>query len=167
MAIEHDFFGIIDEGSSGGLYWSETVEVAEQPVEVVLTAADAAEVSESALDTAAAVINALEGLDARARDALIADLSERGSVTTQYIDQRVDDLGQSLLDLLVHNSGDIPMDVLRSLQLLSVSLRPGNTADDDAFAVFTYSIDPDETDAVLQVGFDDQGDVVTVDDGEQ
>ncbi|GAB3389507.1 hypothetical protein GCM10027568_11840 [Humibacter soli] len=166
MAIEHDYFGVVEEDSTGGLYWSETIEVAEQAVEVDLTAADAADVSETGLDAAAAVINALEGLDARARDALVAELSQRGSVTTQYVDQQVDDMGESLLDLLVHNSGDIAMDVLRSLQLMRVSLRPDHTEDDEAFAVFTYSIDPDETDAVLQVSFDDRGDVVSVDDGE-
>ena len=166
MAIEHDYFGIVETDSTGGLYWSETIDVAEQPVEVELTAADADAVSQTGLDAAAAVINALEGLDARARDALVADLSQRGSVTTQYIDERVDDLGESLLDLLVHNSGDIAMDVLRSLQLLQVALHPDRTEDDEAFAVFSYSIDPDGTDAVLQVGFDDRGDVVSVDDGQ-
>ena len=165
MAIEHDFFGIVEEDSTGGLYWSETVEVGDQPVQGELTAAAADEVGESDLDAVAAIIRSLDGLDARARDALIAELSERGSVTTQYIDQQVDDMGESLLDLLVHNSGDIAMDVLRSLQLLSVSLRPDKD-DDEAFAVFTYSIDPDETDAVLQVGFDRRGGVVAVDDGE-
>jgi hypothetical protein len=163
MAIEHDYFGVIDDDSTGGLYWSETIEVGEQAVEVTLTAGDAADVSATGLDTAAAVIHSLEGLDARARDALVAELSQRGSVTTQYVDQRVDDMGESLLDMLVHNSGDIAMDVLRSLQLLSVSLRPDHTEDDEPFAVFTYSIDPDETDAVLQVSFDDRGDVVAVD----
>ncbi|MGN6197370.1 DUF2004 domain-containing protein [Humibacter sp.] len=165
MAIEHDYFGIVEEDSTGGLYWSETVDVADQPVQVELTAPVADDVSESGLDAAATVIRSLEGLDARARDALIAELSQRGSVTTQYIDQRVDDMGESLLDLLVHNSGDIAMDVLRSLQLLTVALHPQAT-DDEAFAIFTYSIDPDETDAVLQVSFDARGDVVAVDDGE-
>ena len=127
MAIEHDYFGIVEEDSTGGLYWSETVDVADQPVQVELTAPVADDVSESGLDAAATVIRSLEGLDARARDALIAELSQRGSVTTQYIDQRVDDMGESLLDLLVHNSGDIAMDVLSSLQLLAVSLRPDVT----------------------------------------
>ncbi|GAB3802253.1 hypothetical protein GCM10028798_19060 [Humibacter antri] len=162
MAIEHDFFGIVEEDSTGGLYWSETVEVAEQPVQVELAAPVADDVAVSGLDAAAAVILSLEGLDTRARDALIAELSQRGSVTTQYIDQRMDDMGESLLDLLVHNSGDIAMDVLRSLQLLTVSLHPQATDDDEVFAIFTYSIDPDETDAVLQVSFDDRGDVVGV-----
>lgn len=166
MAIEHDYFGVVDDDASGGLYWAETVDLGDQPVEVELTARDAADVSEAGLDAAAAVINSLEGLDARARDALIADLSQRDSVTTQYIDQRVDDRGESLLDLLVHNSGDIAMDVLRSLQLVRVALRPDRTDDDEAFALFEYSIDPDESDALLEVGFDDRGDVVSVDDGE-
>jgi hypothetical protein len=166
MAIEHDYFGTVDEDSAGGLYWSEAIDVSEQVVEVTLTAADAADVSAIGLDAAAAVIRSLEGLDARARDALVAELSQRGSVATQYVEERVDDMGESLLDLLVHNSGDIAMDVLRSLQLLSVTLHPENTEGDEPFAVFTYSIDPDETDAVLQVSFDDRGDVVAVDDGE-
>lgn len=164
MAIEHDYFGVVDEDSTGGLFWAETVEVGEQVVDVELTAANADDVAEAGLDAAAAVILSLEGLDARARDALIAELSQRGSVTTQYIDQQVDDMGESLLDLLVHNSGDIAMDVLRSLQLMRVALHPDHTDDDEPFAVFTYSIDPDETDAVLQVTFDDRGDVVAVDD---
>ncbi len=163
MAIEHDFFGLV-ESDSGGLRWSETIDLGDQAVHVELVAEDPAGVSEAGLDAAALVIRSLEGLDSRARDALIAELSQRGSVTTQYIDQRVDDMGETLLDLLVHNSGDIAMDVLRSLQLLAVSLHPDRIADDEPFAIFTYSIDPDETDAVLQVGFDDRGDVVVIDD---
>jgi len=109
------------------------------------------------------MIHALEGFDARARDALIAQLSERESATTQYVDQNVDDMGESLLDLLVHNSGDIAMDVLRSLQLVHVGLYPERDDDGEAFAVFDYSISPDDTDYLLVVSFDIQGDVVAVD----
>jgi hypothetical protein len=166
MAIEHEYFGILDDDASGGLYWEDTVELADQAVDVELFANDQTAVTEPALDQAATVIRSLEGLDARARDALIAQLSERESVTTQYIDHNVDELGESLLDLLVHNSGDIAMDVLRSLQLVHVVLYPERDGDDEAFATFDYSIDPDETDAVLTVSFDDRGDVVAVDAGE-
>ncbi|WP_025157450.1 DUF2004 domain-containing protein [Leifsonia aquatica] len=163
MAIEHDFFGIIDETASGGLAWSDTVELAEQAVEVELLADDETAVSEYALDAAAALIQALEGFDARARDALIAELSSRQSATTQYIDQHVDRMGESLVDLLVHNSGDIAIDVLRSLQLLHVVLQPDNADEEEVFATFDYSISPDETDAILTVSFDVRGDVVAVD----
>jgi len=163
MAIEHDYFGIVDDDASGGLYWEDTVELADQAVDVELLANDETVVSEGSLDQAAAIIRSLEGLDARARDALIAQLGERGSVTTQYIDHHVDELGESLLDLLVHNSGDIAMDVLRSLQLVHVGLYPERTGQGDPFATFDYSIDPDETDAVLSVSFDNRGDVVAVD----
>lgn len=166
MAIEHDFFGILDDDASGGLYWEDTVELADQAVEVELFANDETSVSEASLDQAATLIRSMEGLDARARDALIAQLSERESVTTRYIDNSVDQLGESLLDLLVHNSGDIPMDVLRSLQLVHIVLYPERDGADEAFATFDYSIDPDETDAVLTVGFDDRGDVVAIDTGE-
>lgn len=163
MAIEHDYFGVIDETASGGLAWSDTVEMADQAVEVELLADDETAVTEYALDSAAALIQALEGFDARARDALIAELSSRQSATSTYIDQHVDSLGENLVDLLVHNSGDIAVDVLRSLQLLHVVLQPDDAREDEVFATFDYSISPDDTDAILTVAFDVRGDVVAVD----
>jgi hypothetical protein len=166
VAIEHDYFGIIDEDASGALTWSNTVELQDQVVEVELSAPGGVEVPEAALDRAAEMLLAVEGLDARARDALVAQLSVRESVTTAYIDQQVGTMGESLLDLLVHNSGDIAMDVLRSLQLVRIVLHPDQYDDDDVFAVFVYSIDPDATDDVLAVSFDDRADVVVVDAGE-
>lgn len=163
MAIEHDYFGVIDETASGGLAWADTVELADQAVEVELLADDESAVGAYALDAAAALIQALEGFDARARDALIAELSSRQSATTNYIDEHVERLGESLLDLLVHNSGDIEIDVLRSLQLLRVVVQADQAGEDEAFATFDYSISPDETDAILTVSFDVRGDVVAVD----
>ncbi|WP_348787484.1 DUF2004 domain-containing protein [Leifsonia sp. NPDC080035] len=162
MAIEHDFFGVIDETASGGLAWADAVELADQVVEVELLADDETAVPEFAVDAAAALIQALEGFDARARDALIAELSSRQSATTSYIDEHVDRLGETLLDLLVHNSGDIAVDVLRSLQLLRVTVQPDHADEDEVFATFDYSISPDETDAILTVSFDVRGDVVAV-----
>lgn len=163
MAIEHDYFGVIDETASGGLAWNDTVDLADQAVEVELRADDERAVGEFALDSAAALIQALEGFDNRARDALIAELSSQQSATTSYIDEHVDKLGESLLDLLVYNSGDIAMDVLRSLQLLAVRVQADQAGEDEAFATFDYSISPDETDAILTVSFDVRGDVVAVD----
>ncbi|MGH1548461.1 DUF2004 domain-containing protein [Leifsonia poae] len=162
MAIEHDFFGLIGETASGGLAWDDTVELGDQTVEVELLADDESGVPEFALDSAAALIQALEGFDARARDALIAELSSRQSATTSYIDEHVDKLGDDLLDLLVYNSGDIAIDVLRSLQLLTVVIQADRADEDEVFATFDYSIAPDETDAVLTVSFDVRGDVVNV-----
>ena len=163
MSIEHDFFGVIDGNGTGGLRWSDIVELGDQAVSIDLSADDQNQVNDVVLALAAAMIHALEGFDARARDALIAQLSERESATTQYVDQNVDDMGESLLDLLVHNSGDIAMDVLRSLQLVHVGLYPERDDDGEAFAVFDYSISPDDTEYLLVVSFDIQGDVVAVD----
>ena len=162
MAIEHDFFGIIDETASGGLAWQDTVELGDQAVEIDLQADAESRVTEYALDSAAALLHALEGFDARARDALVAQLSDRASETVNYVDQQVDDMGESLLDLLVHNSGDIQVDVLRSLQLVRIALFPENSDEDDVFATFDYSISPDDTDSILIVSFDIRGDVVAV-----
>ena len=163
MAIEHDYFGIIDETASGGLAWGDSADVAEQVVEIELQADDESSVTEFALDAAAALIQALDGFDSRARDALIADLSSRASATAGYIDEHVEKLGDTLLDLLVHNSGDIPVDVLRSLQLVRVVIQPDHPYEDEIFATFDYSISPDETDALLSVSFDIRGDVVSID----
>ncbi|HEY2557046.1 MAG TPA: DUF2004 domain-containing protein [Diaminobutyricibacter sp.] len=162
MAIEHEYFGIIDETASGGLAWQDTVELGDQAVEVDLQADAESRVTEYSLDAAAALLHALEGFDARARDALVAQLSERQSETVNYVDQQVDEMGESLLDLLVHNSGDIQVDVLRSLQLMRIALFPERSDEDDVFATFDYSISPDDTDAVLVVSFDIRGDVVAV-----
>jgi hypothetical protein len=163
MAIEHDYFGIIDETSSGGLVWADSADLSEQVVEVELQAESESAVSEYALDAAAALIQALEGFDSRARDALIAELSSQASATTTYIDDNVEKLGDSLVDLLVYSSGDIAIDVLRSLQLLRVVIQPDNSDEDEVFATFDYSISPDETDALLTVSFDIRGDVVNID----
>jgi hypothetical protein len=163
MAIEHDYFGIIDETASGGLAWADSADVSEQVVEIELQADDESSVTQSALDAAAALIHALDGFDARARDALIAELSSRASATTTYIDDHVAKLGDTLLDLLVYSSGDIPVDVLRSLQLVRVVIQPDHPYEDEIFATFDYSISPDETDALLTVSFDIRGDVVSID----
>jgi hypothetical protein len=163
MAIEHDYFGVIDETASGGLAWNDTAELSEQVVEIDLLADVESAVTEFALDAAAAMIQAIDGFDARARDALIAELSSRQSATVSYIDEHVEKLGDTLLDLLVYNSGDIPIDVLRSLQLLRILLQPDHSDEEEVFATFDYSISPDETDALLTVSFDIRGDVVAVD----
>jgi hypothetical protein len=167
MSKEHDYFGIVDSTSSGGLYWDDTLEVGDQFVDLVLTAEDEDLVSESALDLAAAMAQGLEAFDGRAREALVAELSERQSATTTFIDRQVDSRGedlQTLLDLMVDNSGDIAIDVLKSLQLLRVVLHPENTEGEDAFATFDYAIDPDESDELLVVSFGADGDVMDVED---
>ena len=162
MAIEHDFFGLIDETASGGLAWDDTVELGDQTVEVELLADDEGSVPEFAVDAAASLLQSLEGFDARARDALVAELSSRQSATVSYIDEHVEKLGDSLVDLLVYNSGDIAIDVLRSLQLTTVVIQVDHADEDEVFATFDYSIAPDETDALLTVAFDVRGDVVSV-----
>ncbi|MFC4242763.1 DUF2004 domain-containing protein [Gryllotalpicola reticulitermitis] len=172
MSVEHEFFGVVESTSGGGLYWDDTIEVGDQFVELALLADDEDLVTDSALDLAAAMVNGLEAFDARARDALVAELSERQSATTTFIDRQVDSRGedlQTLLGLMVDNSGDIAIDVLKSLQLMRVELRPEaaqlrSSSGDEAFARFDYSIDPDESDELLIVSFGADGDVIDVED---
>lgn len=86
MPIEHDYFGILADDDAGGVCWAEPVTAGDQTVDVRVKARDIAAVSEIVIELAAAFIRELEGFDARARDAMIAQLSERESVTTQYIE---------------------------------------------------------------------------------
>ncbi|HBR89323.1 MAG TPA: DUF2004 domain-containing protein, partial [Microbacterium sp.] len=71
MAIEHDYFGLLESGPDGSLFWSEVVELGDQSVTVDLTAPDQDDVSPAALDVAAALIAALEAVDAKARGAMV------------------------------------------------------------------------------------------------
>lgn len=167
MSIEHDFFGIVDSTDEGGLRWDDTVEVGDQSVDITLQAEDEDTVSELGLDLAAAMIRGLEPFDGHAREALVAQLSDRQAATTSFVDRQVDNRGeelQTLLDLMVDNSGDIAIDVLKSLQLVRVTLNAENTEGGDAFALFEYSIDPDESDELLIVSFSSDGDVIDVED---
>jgi hypothetical protein len=167
MSLEHDYFGLIETTSTGGLFWDDNLEVGDQLVDLQLSAEDEDDVHPLGLELAAAMAQNLEAFDSRAREALVGQLSERQSATTVFIDRQVDSRGedlQSLLDLMVDNSGDIAIDVLKSLQLVRVGLFPANTEGDEAFATFDYSIDPDESDELLIVSFGADGDVIDVQD---
>ena len=71
MAIEHDFFGLLESGPDGSIFWSENVEFADQSVTVDLTAPDQDDVSPDALDVAASLISSLETIDRIAREAMV------------------------------------------------------------------------------------------------
>ena len=96
MAIEHDYFGLLESGPDGSIFWSENVELGDQSVTVDLTAPDQDDVSEAALDVAAALISALEDIDRSARNAMVNELSDRTSEVTEYILQQQETLGESL-----------------------------------------------------------------------
>ena len=122
MAIEHDYFGLLESGPDGSIFWSENVELGDQSVTVDLTAPDQDDVSEAALDVAAALISALEDIDRSARNAMVNELSDRTSEVTEYILQQQETMGESLEDTLVDISGDVHIDVIRSLQLMSMTI---------------------------------------------
>ena len=162
MAIEHDFFGLLESGPDGSIFWSETVELGDQSVTIDLTAPDQDEVSMDALDVAAAMINALEGIDALAREAMLSEVDDRASEVTEFIVQQQDSLGEELQDLLVDHSGDIDVDVIRSLQLMSMTILADEHGRSDPFAVLEYALDPDATDDVLLVNLTSDAQVQSV-----
>ena len=162
MAIEHDFFGLLESGPDGSIFWSETVELGDQTVTVDLTAPDQDDVSAAALDVAAGFISSLEAIDLSARNAMVAELSDRTSEVTEYILQQQELHGDELEDLLVDISGDTHIDVIRSLQLMSMTILADEHGGADPFAVLEYALDPDATDDVLLVNLGSDGDVLSV-----
>lgn len=162
MAIEHDFFGLLESGPDGSIFWSENVEFGEQTVTVDLTAPDQDDVSQAALDAAAGIVSSLEGIDRTARDAMVSELDDRTSEVIEYILQQQEVLGDELSDLLVDVSGDVQIDVIRSLQLMSMTILADEHGGEDPFAVLEYALDPEATDDVLLVNLASDGTVQSV-----
>ncbi len=162
MAIEHDFFGLLESGPDGSIFWSENVEFGDQSVTVDLTAPDQDDVSIDALDVAAAMVSSLESIDLTARNAMVDQLSDRTSEVTEYILQQQASLGEELDDLLVDRSGDTHIDVIKALQLMSMTILADEHGGADPFAVLEYALDPDATDEVLLVNLASDGHVQSV-----
>jgi hypothetical protein len=131
-------------------------------VTVDLTAPDQDDVSQAALDVAAAMVSSLEALDAAARNAMVSELDDRTSEVTEYILQQQEELGDDLESLLVDVSGDTHIDVIRSLQFMSMTILADEHGGSDPFAVLEYALDPDATDDVLLVNLDSDGSVLSV-----
>jgi len=160
--IEHDFFGAIETDETGGLYWSENVEVGDQPVDVSLSAPGGVSLAPDALDNAAGVISSLEGLDLRAREAMLSDVDDRNSDVTQFIEQTVEEVGEDLVELLVDHSGDNDVDIIRALQLIRVAVSPHQAGESAQFASFEFAFDPDNSDLALVVYLSMRGESVGI-----
>lgn len=162
MAIEHDYFGLLESGPDGSIFWSENVELGDQTVTIDLTAPDQDDVSEAALDVAASLIASIEAIDFNARNSMVTELNDRTSEVTEYILQQQAELGEELTDLLVDISGDVQIDVIRSLQLMSMTILADEHGGSDPFAVLEYALDPDATDDVLLVNLGSDGSMLSV-----
>lgn len=162
MAIEHDFFGLLESGPDGSIFWSENVEFGDQSVTVDLTAPDQDDVSVEALDVAASMVSSLEVIDLAARNAMVNELDSRTSEVTEYILQQQAMLGEELEDLLTDVSGDTHIDVIKALQLMSMTILADEHGGADPFAVLEYALDPDATDDVLLVNLASDGRVQSV-----
>jgi hypothetical protein len=162
MAIEHDFFGLLESGPDGSIFWSENVEFGDQSVTVDLTAPDQDDVSVEALDVAASMVSSLESIDLAARNAMVDELDSRTSEVTEYVLQQQATLGDELDDLLTDVSGDTHIDVIKALQLMSMTILADEHGGADPFAVLEYALDPDAEDDVLLVNLASDGHVQSV-----
>ncbi|WP_300266923.1 DUF2004 domain-containing protein [Microbacterium sp.] len=162
MAIEHDYFGLLATGPDGSIFWSETVDLGDQAVTVDLTAPDQDDVSPDALDIAAALISGLEDVDATARRSMLAEIDDRTSEVTEYVLQQQEAYGDDLPDVLVDVSGDVAVDIIRALRLVSMTILADEHGGSEPFAVLEYALDADEADEVLLVNLASDGAVQSV-----
>ncbi|MFD5225324.1 DUF2004 domain-containing protein [Microbacterium sp. NPDC058342] len=162
MAIEHDYFGLLSTGPDGAIFWTERVDFGDQSVTVDLTAPDQDDVSQAALDAAAALISGLETLDDVVRRAMLAEVDDRTSEVTEFILQQQEAHGDQLEDVLVDVSGDAAVDIIRSLTLMSMTILADEHGGSDPFVVMEYALDADATDDVLLVNLDSDGSVLSV-----
>ncbi len=162
MAIEHDYFGLLESGPDGSIFWSEVIDFGDQQVTVDLTAPDQDDVSPAALDVAAAMISAIEDIDLRSRNAMVSELDDRTSEVTEFILQQQEEFGEAIEDFLVDISGDMHIDVIRSLQLVSMTILADEHGGKDPFAVLEYALDRDATEEVLLVNLSSDGSVQSV-----
>lgn len=162
MGIEHDYFGVIESDESGALYWSESVEAGDQTVDVSLAAPGGAQVTDDALEAAQALIGALEGVDLRAREAMIGEIGTASSDVTAYLLELDEVLGAEADGYISRDSGDRDIDVIRSLELLRVAIHPHQAGEGEAFATLEFALAPDETELSLLVHLSERGESVGV-----
>jgi len=151
VALEHDYFGLIEEQPGGGLYWSESVEVGDQYVDLSMSVPRGEGVSDEDLDIAAALLQALEGLDLRAREDMLSAVDDRESDVSVFVVQAVEEYGDGIEDLFVDHSGDLDVDLIRSLVLTRVAVHPSASSDTEAFVDLEFALDPDGSDLALLV----------------
>lgn len=159
MAIEHDYFGLLESGPDGAIFWSESIDLGDMRVTVDLTAPDQDDITPDALDAAASLVTALDEIDRRARDFMLAEVDNRASDVTEFILLMTERYGDEIAQILVDVSGDAPVDIIRSLELMSMTILADEHGGDDPFAVLEYALDPDEADDVLLVNFASDGTV--------
>lgn len=162
MSIEHDFFGVLESGPDGSIFWSETVEFGDQAVTVDLTAPDESNIVPDALNIAAAMISQIEAVALNARESMVTQLSDRTSEVTEYTLQQQVELGDELEDYLSDISGDTPIDIIKALRLMSVTILADEHGGTDPFFVMEYALDTDTADNVLLVNLASDGSVLSV-----
>ena len=143
---EHDYFGVIDE--TGAERWTELVEANDQQVDVSVWMESAAD--DDALDRAAAMVMSLDAIDRHARELLVGELASHATQTSQYIAAIVGDVDdEDIVNALDRESGDRAIDILRSMQLASATIRPDLAGDDESFCTLRYHFAPDLFDLTL------------------
>ena len=93
---------------------------------------------------------------------MLAEVDDRTSEVTEYILQQQAHWGDELESLLVDVSGDAAVDIIRSLDLVSVTILADELGTGEPFAVLEYALDSDDAEDVLLVNLDSGATVISV-----
>ena len=162
MAIEHDYFGLLESGPDGAVFWSENIDLGDMRVTVDLTSPEEDDITPASLDAAASLIVGLEILDARAREYMLREIDNRASDTTEFVLDMTERFGDELDDYLIDVSGDAPVDIIRSLELMSMTILADEHGSKEAFAVLEFMFNADDNDDVLFANVSSQGVIISV-----
>ncbi len=93
---------------------------------------------------------------------MLAEVDDRTSEVTEYILQQQEAYGDDLAEVLVDDSGEPSVDIIRSLRLMSMTILADEHGGSEPFAVLEYALEPDSSDEVLLVNLGSDGTVQSV-----
>lgn len=160
MTISHKFFGELDFSklNDTDVIWEKDIEFNNQTIDVALWANDESKFNQQNLDKYANVIKNLADFDKLARNHLIESLNEDNFFIIHHLEEIEIDESE-----IIKGLGENPSvaEFVKAMTILSISLWQQDSTEECA-VVFDYMIDPENSDQILAVKFDIDGNFLEV-----
>ena len=151
------FFGEIDLAKLEE-YYEVTIQLNSNEVELDLNFS-VENIEAGHLNSLAALLSNLAAIDAGNKAFIEQDYNGAGDTVRMYIDHHLDEIDDEELGNIIDLSNtdvDIKEQLVKALKLIRVGFYPGNEQD---FAVFDYSIDPEFTQYLVVLFRNEKGEI--------